>query len=363
MTSPSIPARHTRWVQVVTVLMLCLLSAVTEAKPWRLVTWLRPFDYSSPTRILDYSPLTRSTRAWRLCVSYPHMKDAYWLSVNFGMVEQARKTKLGFNLVEAGGYPNLARQIAQIKACTGPGVDALIVGTVSFEGLTPTLVDIARRIPVIATVNDIADAGVTAKTGVSWTTMGAVVGEYLTQLHPRGSPVVKVAWFPGPKGAGWVPFVDKGFRQAAARGASEVVITKWGDTGKEEQRTLVQEALESGLSFDYIVGNALAAEAAVSLLRAGGLSDRIGILSTYLTHAVYRGIKRGRIIAAPTDSPVMQGRISIDQALRILEGKSYLKHAGPEIFMVDSANVNTLNPDASLAPPTFLPTFRVDPGR
>ena len=342
-------------------LLLCLLSPLSEAGPWRLVTWSRPFDYTSPTVVQDYTPLAASTRPWRICVSYPHMKDAYWLSVNFGMVEQASISKLGFNLVEAGGYPNLARQIKQIKECTEQGVDALIIGTVSFEGLTPTLKEIAKRIPVIATVNDIADAGITAKTGVSWTTMGAVVGEYLTRLHPRGSKVVKVAWFPGPQGSGWVPFVNKGFRSTAAKGASEVVITKWGDTGKEEQRTLVQDALESGVKFDYIVGNALAAEAAVSLLRAAGKSEQIGVLSTYLTHAVYRGIKRGRIIAAPTDSPVMQGRISIDQVLRVLEGQAYLKHTGPEIIMVDGDNVNSLQPDASLAPPTFLPTFKVNP--
>ena len=342
-------------------LLLSLPCTVLASAHWSLITWAKPFDYSSPMHTLDYVPLATRTRPWRFCVAYPHMKDSYWLSVNYGMVTQARQLGVGFKLVEAGGYPNLQRQIEQVKTCAGSGVDALIVGTVSFAGLTPALEKIAHRIPVLATVNDIADTAITAKSGVSWTTMGAVVGDYLARLHPRGSSTAKIAWFPGPKGSGWVPFVDRGFRQAVATGASHIVISKWGDTGKEVQRTLVQDALESGIKFDYIVGNALAAEAAVSLLRNAGRSDQIHVLSTYLTHAVYRGIKRGRILAAPTDSPVMQGRISIDQAVRVLEGKPYLKHAGPEIIMVDGNNVNHLDLNASLAPPTFLPTFRVDP--
>jgi protein TorT len=178
--------------------------------------------------------------------------------------------------------------------------------------------------PVLATVNDIDDIGITAKSGVSWTTMGRVTGEYLAQRHGAGTDPVTVAWFPGPMGAGWVDFIETGFKQGLKDSAVEVVVTKWGDTGKEIQRTLVQEVLESHPRVDYIVGNALMAEAAVSTLRNRNLQDRIKIVSTYFTPAVYRGIRRGRILAAPNDAQVMQGRISIDQAVSILEGRDYI---------------------------------------
>ena len=68
----------------------------------------------------------------RSCASYPHLKDSYWLSVNYGMVEEARRLGIALTVVEAGGYPNLARQIEQIKQCTAAGkVDILLVGTIS----------------------------------------------------------------------------------------------------------------------------------------------------------------------------------------------------------------------------------------
>ena len=327
-----------------------------------LTTWTPAYDYQGTMEPLSYVPAQPASRQWRLCVSYPHLKDAYWLSVNYGMVEEARRLGIEFELVEAGGYPNLERQIQQIEDCVARGADALVVGTVSFDGLTPTVAEIAQRIPVIATVNDIADEGITAKTGVSWYEMSAVVARWLATRHPAGSPPVRVAWFPGPEGAGWVHFHDAGFRENIAGSAVTIATTLWGDTGKEIQRTLVQQALDADDQLDYIVGNALMAEAAISVLRERELTGKIPILSTYFTHGVFRGIKRGRIILAPTDAPVVQGRVSLNQAVRILEGRPFVKHAGPEIRVIGSDSVDEERLDQSLAPPTFQPAFRVEPG-
>ena len=336
--------------------LLCC-TALAQSETWRLETWATPFDYSSDSRIIDYQPTGKASREWHLCISYPHLKDAYWLNVNYGMVQEAKRLGIAFTLVEAGGYPNLERQRQQIEQCSSAGIDALIVGPVSYRGLNSSIVSISQELPVLATVNDIEDVGITAKSGVSWTTMGQVAGEYLAQRHPAGSEPVTVAWFPGPQGAGWVDFNEAGFKRGLENSAVEIVVTKWGDTGKEIQRTLVQEVLESHPDVDYIVGNALMAEAAISTLRNRNLEDRIKVVSTYFTPAVYRGIRRGRILAAPTDAPVMQGRISIDQAVRVLEGRELIKHAGPEILMIDQDNWEDIAIADSLAPPSFLPTF------
>ena len=349
---------------------LCLMSALVWLVPalvagaqevvWELETWEVPFDYSSPSRGVRYEPLERTSKKWRICASYPHLKDSYWLSVDYGMVIEAERLGVALQVVEAGGYPNLARQTAQVTNCTAEGTDILVVGTVSFEGLTPTVLDIAERMPVTAVVNDIADPGISAKTGVSWTIMGSSIGEYLARQHPRGSVPVKFAWFPGPEGSGWVPFVETGFREALQESSAEIVVTKYGDTGREIQLLLLEEAIEERPDVDYIVGSAVTAEAAVSALRARGLLDRIRILADYFTHAVYRGIKRRRIQAAPTDFPVIQGRLGIEQAVRLLEGKLDLVHVGPAIRLVNLENVDELGTGTSLAPAWFTPRFIVE---
>lgn len=340
------------------ILLSCAAVTAVAGESWPVDRWDPPFDYTGKPQPSAYVPVETARKPWRICASYPHLKDSYWLSVNYGMVEQARRAGVKLKVVEAGGYPNLERQKAQIRDCAR-GADAVIVGTVSYDGLTPLIEDLSKRMPVIAAVNDINSTGIAAKSGVSWVSMGAAIGDYFATLHPKGSPPVEVAWFPGPEGAGWVKFVEEGFRPAIARSSADIVAVKWGDTGFEAQLLLLEEMLEEHPGIDYIIGSAVTADAAVSLLRAKNLTGRIGILADYFTHGTFRAIKRGKVLAAPTDSPVLQGKIAIDQAIRALEGSLTVRHAGPAIRVVDGKALESLDLDESLAPAWFRPTFEV----
>lgn len=349
-------------IPLLAALLTALAGPVAAQEVWPLQQRAIPFDDTSAGKAIGYVPLQRATRPWRLCILYPHLKDAYWLSVNFGMSEEARKLGVAFDVFEAGGYPNLARQIEQLKGCAAKEFDAVILGTVSYDGLTPLVQDIARTKPMIATVNDIDDAGITAKASVPWREMGAAAGRVVSARHPKGSPPVRVAWFPGPEGAGWVRFVEDGFRAEIAKSSAEIVATRFGDTGLEQQVLLVEDVLDELPDVDYLIGSGPMAEAAVSILRERGLSDRIEIVSTYMSHAVYRGIKRGKILAAPTDFPALQGRLSVEMAVRALEGKLTLRHAGPAITVVDAGSIDKTGGEDSLAPASFAPVFSQEAG-
>ncbi|MBC2834560.1 TMAO reductase system periplasmic protein TorT [Gemmobacter straminiformis] len=330
---------------------------------WPLQERAVAFDDTSAGVPVDYVPLARASRPWRLCVLYPHLKDAYWLSVNYGMVVEARKLGVAFDVFEAGGYPNLSRQIEQLQGCASDAFDAVILGAVSYDGLTPTVAAIAAKKPVIASVNDIDDTGITAKASVPWREMGAAAGRVISARHPKGSTPVRIAWFPGPKGAGWVRFVEEGFRAEIAQSSAQIVATRFGDTGLEQQVLLVEDVLDEVPQIDYLVGSGPMAEAAVSILRARGLSDSVQVVSTYMSHAVYRGIKRGRILAAPTDFAALQGKLSVEMAVRALEGSLTVRHAGPAIVVVDAATIDRIGAEGSLAPASFAPIFSQPAGR
>lgn len=346
-------------MKLLSLLLLFITFNLHAADSWPVISWQPPYNYDNPGKAIDYQPIEKASQPWRLCIAYPHLKDSYWLNVNFGMVEEAKRLGIEIQIVDAGGYPNLARQIEQMQTCNKNASDALIVGPVSFDGLTEAVLPIAEKIPVLATVNDVASEGISAKAGVSWEEMGEMLGKYLARQHPIGSKKTKIAWLPGPADSGWVMFSNRGFKAGIESSAIEVSVTKWGDTGKEIQRTLVQEVIENHPDIDYIVGNALMAEAAISVLREKDLNGHIKILSTYLTPGVFRGIRRGRIVATVTDSPVLQGRLSIDQAVRILEKKPYLKHVGPKVVLLDMDNINHIDLQHEFAPPSFHATFRV----
>ncbi len=329
--------------------------------PTSVEVWDPPFDMASPRTTVDYAPLAKASKPWEICVSFPHMKDAYWLAVDYGVAEEAKRLGVKMQLVEAGGYDQLQKQVSQIEDCVAAGADAVIIGAISYDGLNNLVADIRKKnIPVIDVINGISSPELSAKSLVSFGEMGAKAGEYLAKLHPAGSDPVKVAWFPGPAGAGWVEAGNTGFLEAVKGSAVEVVETKYGDTGKEVQAALVEDTLEAHPDVNYVVGTAVTAEAAIPILRDRGVTDQVKILSYYFTPGVDQGLRRGQILAAPTDSTVVQGRIAMDQAVRILEGQDYFKHVGPALTVVTKDDIATFDATSTLAPDGFAPVFRVE---
>jgi periplasmic protein TorT len=241
---------------------------------------------------------------------------------------------------------------------TDSGTQAVVIGAISFDGLNNLVTEITKKgIPVIDLVIGMSSPDVTAKSLVSFYTMGRQTGEYLAKKHPAGGAPVKVGWFPGPAGAGWVEAANKGFMDAVKGSALQVLPPKYGDTGKEAQLKLAEDVLQAEPDVRYIAGTA---EAAQGFIRERGLKGKVDLLAFYLTPGVYEGIKRGFIMAAPADSMVVQGRIAIDQAVRFLEHKDYTKHVGPKIFVIDSSNVKSVPQTDILSPDGFKPVFKVN---
>jgi periplasmic protein TorT len=348
----------------VAVLALASSGAYTQSKKWYpflVEEHDPPFDMNGPVKEVMYTPLEKADKKWNICVSFPHMKDAYWLAVDYGVAEEAKDLGVAMHLVEAGGYTNLSKQISQIEDCVSQGAQAVDIGAISYDGLNETVKRLhEKHIPVIDVINGMSSKDISAKSLVSFETMGYKAGEYIAKLHPKGSAETEVAWFPGPPGAGWVEAGNKGFNDATKDSALKIVATKYGDTGKEVQLKLVEDVLQANPNIKYIAGTSPTTEAAVQLLRERNLSDKIRVIAYYFTPGVYENIKAGRVMAAPTDSAVIQGRVSIDQAVRILEGKPYLKHVGPKIYVIDKSNINTFDYASSLAPADWKPIFNVN---
>lgn len=325
---------HTKLFNLITggTLALALASPAAAAAwyPYDAAEITPPFAADGTASDVSYTPLEKAEKAWNICVSFPHMKDAYWLGVDYGVAEQAKDLGVKMNLVEAGGYTELAKQISQIEDCVAGGAEAVVIGAISFDGLNNLLSEIAKKgIPVIDVINGISSADITAKSLVSFYTMGYETGAYLAAKHPAGTDPVKVGWFPGPAGAGWVEAANTGFLDAVKGSAVTVLEPKYGDTGKEVQLKLVEDVLQSDPDVRYVAGTAVTAEAAQGLVRERGLEGKLDLLAFYMTPGVYEGIKRGFILAAPADSMVIQGRIAIDQAVRALEGKDLIKMSAP----------------------------------
>ncbi|NMU84781.1 TMAO reductase system protein TorT, partial [Vibrio parahaemolyticus] len=73
------------------------------------------FKHSAATLTLVAS--LPAVAAEKICAIYPHLKDSYWLSVNYGMVSEAKREGVELRVLEAGGYPNKTRQEQQLALC------------------------------------------------------------------------------------------------------------------------------------------------------------------------------------------------------------------------------------------------------
>ncbi len=344
------------------ILLASMVPSLAETwYPYDAIEITPAFSADGKASEVKYTPLEKANQPFKICVSFPHMKDAYWLGVDYGVAEQARDLGVKMTLVEAGGYTELAKQISQIEDCVAGGAQAVVIGAISYDGLNNLVSELAaKNIPVIDVVNGMSSPKLTAKSLVSFYTMGFETGKYLAAKHPKGSDPVKVGWFPGPAGAGWVEAANKGFMDAIKDSGLTILDPKYGDTGKEAQLKLVEDVLQAEPDVRYIAGTAVTAEAAQGLIRERGLQGKVDLLAFYMTPGVYEGIKRGFIAAAPADSMVIQGRIAIDQAVRALEGKELIQHVGPKIFVVDGDNIATVSKTSILPPDGFKPVFTVE---
>lgn len=330
--------------------------------PVEVDVWNPPFNNKQQRKPHQYTPLESSSRRWNICVSIPHLKDAYWLAVNYGLIAEARRLDVALSLYEAGGYEHLDVQRQHLKDCLANGVDGLIVGAISKDGLEDLVkTAVENDVPIIDMVNGMSSSNISARVAVDFQDMGFQTGTYLRELHQDSSQPVRVAWFPGPEGAAWVAAGDTGFKSAIEGSSIEVISTSMGDTGHATQSQLVEAALDQyGGDLNYIVGTAVTAEAAVSVLRRRGLSEKIRVLSYYFSPDVHRGIKRGTILAAPSDQTVLQARLAIDVMVRLLEKKDYYQHVGPHVVLIDGSKLKNWDASTTLAPRGFRPIFSIN---
>lgn len=316
-------------------------------------------------RLEEWAPPRQALKDYVLGVSFPHLKDPYWVSVNYGIIREAQRMGVGLKLLQAGGYDELETQVGQVRQLADSGVDGILLGAVSYSGLDDLVREMKERdIPVVEVINDIQAPDIAAKAMVSFYEMGFYAGEFFSEhADTVGRSAVTIAFFPGPFCSGWAPDSLQGFQEALQYhpGSVDIVAVRWGDTGFDVQRQLIEEALADHGPVDYIVGNAVAAEAAANYLREVGQDDRTHVISTYLIPSLYDMIKSGRVAGAPSDLTVFQGRMAVDMIIRILEGeeagKDFPFRSGPFIPMVTPDNIDSYPYEGLFGPRGFKPFF------
>lgn len=313
---------------------------------WAEQNWF-PVDVQADGKKLQYQPLQKVSKAWRLCALLPHGKDHYWWGVSWGLAEEAKRQGVQLGIYEAGGYENLPRQRQQLLDCLRNKADALIIGAISSEGLNDLILQLKNAgIPVIDLINGIKSQAISARSSVPFADMTTKSVQYL--LKHSQQQKVSLGWFPGPAQAAWVQDAERGLTQALEGCQIQLIHGGYGATDNFSQATLVRQ-LFGHAEPNYILANAVAAGVAQNLISAER-PTKTEVMAYYANPEVVRLIQSGLLLAAATDSPVIQARISIDLALRILEQQPYATQVSPQIRILDQHNISQLPLQQIIAP-------------
>lgn len=373
-----------KWIRasVLTLIVCFVLGGIARAeeKPWwpvKVNSYYGTYDIKTKKpgrpatsltgpKVENWVPPQKAKKPYVIGVSFPHLKDPYWLAVNYGIVSEAKRLGLGVSLVAAEGYTDLAKQVSQVENLAQQGVNGIILGSISYTSLDPVVEEINKKgIPVVEVINDIQAQAIRGKALVSFYDMGFHAGEFLMQ-DAKGKPEVNVVFFPGPAGSGWAPDTLDGFQEAIKKfpGKINILAVKWGDTGKDVQLKLVEDALQTFPKIDYLVGCAVMADAAVGPVAETGRKGT-KIVSTYIIPPLYEKIKKGEVAAAPSDMTVTQGQMAVDLIVRILNGEKPGKEipfrSGPQIPTITKANIDKYPYALLFGPESFRPEFKVEP--
>ncbi|MCL1137783.1 TMAO reductase system periplasmic protein TorT [Shewanella pneumatophori] len=341
-------------ILLVGLIILSPLVNAVETKPWSLEQRTPYGKTIQQSKALSLSPLKKAQQAWRICVLVPHLKDTYWTGINYGLVQQAEKLGLQLSLYEAGSYYGLDKQLSQLDNCMQQDFDAIIIGSVS-----PNLLkDYAKPItkPITALVNRLSHDKVTTRIGVNWYQMGVKAAEHVKQVANKP---MTIALLTGPDKLGGSDSVEQGL--IATLKGSQVTVSAVHHA--DNNRNLYRDELEALLDKqtpDYILGSAVAIEAGISIVRQYQLTDKVKLISSYLSPAVLRGIYRGKVEFSNDDQVVLQGKLAVDITVRELQGAKPFGDIGPEIQSIypDHINPNVLK--TSLPPADYYPIYRVN---
>ena len=349
--------------QLIYILICCLGTISSPVKAQNDTHWSleqrTPFNHKiQSTEKIHYNALTAVQKNWRICALVPHLKDAYWIGINYGLVSHAKKLGINLELFEAGSYDRKDQQRKQLEHCLTAPFDAILLGTVSPDLLKHYKGTINK--PIIALVNQLNSPIITTRVGVNWYQMGWIAGNYIHQSQPKApaDKPVKVALLTGPEGVGGSSWVELGILDAIANSSIAVSSIRHTDNNRNLYRDQLHHLLNDHVP-DYILGSAVAIEAAIGALQHKQLTKQVKLVSSYLSPATLRGLYRNKVAFSTDDQVVLQGKLAIDVVVKELEGAAPFGDIGPQILKLSQGKVSFNALENSLAPADFYPVYRV----
>jgi len=288
--------------------------------------------------------------------SMPDLAASFWVSVTYGVEDQAKQAGVDVIKVNAGGDANASQQIAQIQDLIQKKVDAIIVGATNGDAVKAVVEQaIAAGIPVVGVSSPPNTDKLVAIVSADHYDMGKLQAECLAKaMGGKGN----VAMMAGPSGQTWSDLRANGFRDTLAKVAPDITIIAESRLADNRNAALttaedwIQRFPE--LSGVYSATDDMAA-GIITALKSADKLDAVKVSASNLSPTAQQLLKDGELACTSIQQIVAQGRAAVDQAIAAAEGGEVKKEVVTPALLVTAENLDTVDLSSVVAPSDYRP--------
>lgn len=288
--------------------------------------------------------------------SMPDLSESFWISMAYGVDDEAKKAGVEVVKVNAGGDANVNQQISQIQDLVQRKVSAIIVGATNGDAVR-TVVEqaVAARIPVVGLSSIPNSPKIASAVGADHYAMGKMQAQCLGKAIDGQGEVGMMA---GPAGQTWSDRRADGFRETLAKELPRVKIvteSRLADNRNAALRT-TEDWIQRfpGLTGVYSATDDIGA-GVVAALKAAGRLGKVKVSSSNLSPTAQQLLKSGEFVCVSIQQIVLQGRSAVREAIKAAKGEKTTPQVSSPALLVTAENLATVDLREVSAPAGYRP--------
>lgn len=286
----------------------------------------------------------------------PDLASSFWISVTYGVDDEAKKEGVTVIKVNAGGDANASQQIAQIQDLIQRKVDAIIVGATNGDAVKAIVEQaVAAGIPVIGGSSPPNSDKLAAVIGADHYDMGRLQAQCLSKaIGGKGN----VAMMVGPSGQYWSEQRAAGFTDTLAKEFPDVHVI--ADSRLADNRNAALTTAEDwiqrfpDLNGIYSATDDMAA-GIITALKSADKLDSVRVSASNLSPTAQQLLKDGELACTSIQQVVAQGRSALQQAVLAASGGTVEKQVVLPALLVTTDNLASIDLSSVVAPADYRP--------
>ena len=286
----------------------------------------------------------------------PDLASSFWVSVTYGVEDEAKAAGVTIAKVNAGGDANASQQIAQIQDLIQKKVDAIIVGATNGDAVEAVVEQaVAAGIPVIGVSSPPNSDKLASVVSADHYDMGKLQAECLAKaMGGKGA----VAMMAGPSGQAWSDLRANGFRETLAKVAPDITII--AESRLADNRNAALTTAEDWIQrFPEMTGVYSATDdMAAGIITALKAADKLGsvkVSASNLSPTAQQLLKDGELACTSIQQIVAQGRAAVKEAIAAADGGTVEKSVVTPALLVTAENLDTVDLSSVVAPGDYRP--------